>query len=159
MAEVRFYHLVTRTLESVLPVMLERTLARGGRAVVRGGEPARLEALDRLLWTYDEASFLPHGLAGAETDGASHPVWLTTGDDLPNAPNTLFLIDGAMTGPETLAGLEVTALLFDGNDEQATEAARGAWRIVTGAGVKAVYWAEDPARGWVKRAESAAPTS
>ncbi|MEO0624543.1 MAG: DNA polymerase III subunit chi [Pseudomonadota bacterium] len=154
MAEVRFYHLLGRTLEGVLPVMLERTLARGGRAVIRGTEPARLEALNRHLWTYDEASFLPHGLAGAATNAAEQPVWLTADDDLPNDPNTLFLIDGAMADPAVLGAFETTALLFDGNDANATETARDAWRQVTGAGLKAVYWAEDPERGWVKRAES-----
>ncbi|MEM9146889.1 MAG: DNA polymerase III subunit chi [Pseudomonadota bacterium] len=156
MPEVRFYHLVRQTLESVLPVMLTRTLERGGRAVVQGPEAERLEALDRLLWIFDEASFLPHARAGvAPGEPGDHPIWLTTGEERPNAPNTLFLIDGAPVDPATLGQIETTAILFDGNDAAATEAARQAWRMVTSAGLRAVYWAEDPAKGWVRQAESA----
>ena len=45
MGEVRFYHLTERPLEQALPVMLERSLERGWRVVVRGTEPSRIEAL------------------------------------------------------------------------------------------------------------------
>ena len=46
MTEVLFYHLQRAPLERVLPELLERSLARGWRAVVRAGYPARVEALD-----------------------------------------------------------------------------------------------------------------
>ena len=36
--EILFYHLETRTLEQVLPPMLERSLERGWRAVVQAAE-------------------------------------------------------------------------------------------------------------------------
>ena len=61
MTEVRFYHLTRTTLEAALPQMLERTLARGQRAVVMAGSEERVEALNAHLWTYKERSFLPHG--------------------------------------------------------------------------------------------------
>jgi DNA polymerase-3 subunit chi len=155
MTEVRFYHLLERPLEAVLPVMLARCLERGWRAVVRGGNPARLDALDRILWTHDEESFLPHGRAGAAPGApADHPIWLTEGEELPNAPDTLFLIDGAAAGPAALSPFGTVALLFDGTDAAATERARAAWRAVTAAGMHAVYWAEDGRGGWAKRAEA-----
>ncbi len=37
MTEIRFYHLTRATLETALPQMLEKTLERGQRAVVRVG--------------------------------------------------------------------------------------------------------------------------
>ena len=158
MAEVRFYHLTELPLERALPPMLERTLARGQRAVVRGGDAGRLGWLDRHLWTYGDASFLPHGLDG-DPDPARQPVWLTTAPAVPNgAPNgaqALFLVDGAGAATEEMAGMEITAILFDGHDAAAVEAARDQWRAVTGAGLAAVYWAQEGAR-WVKRGESAA---
>lgn len=155
MAEVRFYHLVERSLESVLPPMLGRCLERGWRAVVRGAEPARLEALDRLLWTHPEESFLPHGLAGAAPgEPSDHPVWLTAGAELPNDPSTLFLIDGAEADPATLGRLETVALLFDGADPAAVARARAVWRTVVAAGHRAVYWTEDGRGGWTRKAEA-----
>ena len=153
MAEVRFYHLTQQPLERVLPTMLERTLERGQKAVVRGGHAERLAFLDTHFWTYGDGSFLPHGTA-ADGDGADQPVWLTDKADVPNGAKTLFLIDGAEAGPDEMATMEVTAILFDGHDPVAVDAARGQWRGVTGAGLAAVYWAQEGGR-WVKKHESA----
>ncbi|HSF96996.1 MAG TPA: DNA polymerase III subunit chi [Thermohalobaculum sp.] len=153
MAEVRFYHLTERPLESVLPVLLEKSLERGWRVAVRGTDPARIEALAAHLWTYRDDSFLPHGTA-ADGEAARQPVWLGCDSAVPNAANTLFLIDGAEAGPEEMAAMEVTAVLFDGLDEAAVTRARDQWRAVTGAGLKAVYWAQGDQGAWVKRHEA-----
>jgi DNA polymerase-3 subunit chi len=153
-AEVRFYHLTELPLERALPPMLERTLQRGQRAVVRGTDPGRLQLLDRHLWTYSDESFLPHGLDGDPGPG-HQPVWLTGSAEVPNGARALFLVDGATALPEEMAGMEVTAILFDGHDPAAVEAARGQWRAVTAAGLAAVYWAQDGGR-WIKRSEAAA---
>ena len=61
MTEVLFYHLERQPLDRVLPSLLEKTLERGWKAVVRCGSEQRLEALDLALWTYRDDSFLPHG--------------------------------------------------------------------------------------------------
>ncbi|MFN6943245.1 MAG: DNA polymerase III subunit chi, partial [Parvibaculum sp.] len=60
MTEVLFYHLQNVPLEKVLPQLLEKSLERGWRAIVRAGGPERLEAINSLLWTYSDDSFLPH---------------------------------------------------------------------------------------------------
>ena len=166
MAEVRFYHLTERPLESVLPVMLARSLERGWRALVRGTEPARIEALSQTLWTWREESFLAHG---TPADGAPErqPIWLccqgtNQGTDQgadasvanPNGANALFLIDSAEAGTAELASLEMAAVLFDGLDPAAVERARAQWRRVTEAGLRAVYWAQDDRGAWVKRHET-----
>lgn len=151
-AEVRFYHLTGPPLERTLPVMLERALARGQRAVVRGRDAARLGMLDDQLWIWSDASFLPHGADG-DPDPARQPVWLTTGDAVPNGAVALFLVDGAGATTDEMAAMEVTAILFDGHDPAAVEAARGQWRSVTAAGLAAVYWAQEGGR-WVKKHES-----
>ena len=153
MPEVRFYHLTELPLERVLPTMLQRTLDRGQRAVVRGGHAERLRFLDTLLWTADDAGFLPHGIDG-DPEPARHPVWLTTGDKTPNAASVLFLIDGAGAAAGEMQGMETTAILFDGHDPAAVEAARVQWRAVTDAGLAAVYWAQGAGGRWEKRHEA-----
>ena len=45
----------------MLPELLEKTLARGWKALVRSRERARVEHLDGWLWSYRDESFLPHG--------------------------------------------------------------------------------------------------
>ena len=84
MTDVLFYHLERARLEAVLPDLLEKTLAKGWKAVVRTGAEADVKALDDMLWTWRDDSFLPHG-AGDPNDAASarQPVWLTDGDDNP----------------------------------------------------------------------------
>ena len=153
MAEVRFYHLTEAPLEAALPVMLERTLERGPRAVVRGGHVERLRFLDGLLWTRDEAGFLPHGIDG-DPDADRQPVWLTTQAEIPNGAKTLFLIDGAEAGTGEMSALEITAILFDGHDPAAVEAARNQWRTVTAAKLSAVYWAQSDGGRWIKKHEA-----
>ena len=59
--EVLFYHLEHQPLDRILPNLVERTLERGWRAVVQAGSPERLEAIDALLWTWKDESFIPHG--------------------------------------------------------------------------------------------------
>ncbi|MEM6663743.1 MAG: DNA polymerase III subunit chi [Pseudomonadota bacterium] len=155
MTEVRFYHLTEAPLERALPVMLIRTLERGQRAVVRGGHAERLGFLNGLLWTGGGTGFLPHGMEG-DPDPAHHPVWLTTKDDTPNGANTLFLIDGATASTEEMQARSVTAILFDGHDPAAVDAARDQWREVAAANLTAVYWAQTSTGGWEKKAENAA---
>jgi len=153
MGEVRFYHLTERPLESVLPVMLKRSLDRGWRVVIRGTDPGRIAALDVRLWTYGDSSFLPHGTA-ADGNAARQPIWLCCDQANPNRANTLFLIDGAEAARDELAAMEMVAILFDGHDEAAVALAREQWRQVAGAGQKAVYWAQNDRGAWVKWHES-----
>ena len=136
MAEVLFYQLTASPLEASLPELLERSLARGWRVVLRCGSEAGMAGLDELLWTYAEASFLPHGTARAGR-AELQPVYLTLGDENPNGANVLMLVDGARAAPAEMAGFERACLLFDGNDERAVEAARADWRAVRAAGLPA----------------------
>src|SRR5690606_3775346 len=87
--EVLFYHLERQPLERVLPSLLERTLERGWRAVVQASSDERLEALDAMLWTYRDDSFLPHGTARAGSP-ALQPIFLTTRDETPNDAGVRF---------------------------------------------------------------------
>ncbi len=101
------------SLDQVLPNLLERTLQRGWRAVVQVGTPERVEALDALLWTYADDSFLPHGSA---KDGhpARQPIYLTNGDDNPNGAAVRFLVDGAVAA--AFSGYARLVYIFDGRD-------------------------------------------
>jgi len=96
MTEVRFYHMTRTSLDQALPQMLEKTLERGQRAVVRASSETRVEALSARLWTYNDRAFLPHGTV---KDGRAErqPVWLTAEDAAPNGAEVLFLTDGAQS--------------------------------------------------------------
>jgi DNA polymerase III subunit chi len=146
-AEIGFYHLLTTPVDRALPRLLERARAQGYRMVVRAASPDRVEHLNSVLWTYDEASFLPHGSA-RDGDAANQPIWLTDGNDNPNAATMLVLVDSAEPGDLT-PYLRI-ADLFDGSDEAAVEAARGRWRRLKAAGHTLTYWQQTGA-GWEKK--------
>lgn len=148
MTEILFYHLERASLDGVLPGLLEKTLQRGWRAVVRAGSRERVEVLDGHLWTYRDETFLPHAAGG---DGARQPVWLTDGDDVPNDPQILFLVDGAEAALEAIDPLERCVMIFDGNDEDARARARSFWKAAAGAGHDATYWRQSPEGRWEKQ--------
>ena len=148
MTEVAFYHLTRSPLEAALPKLLEKTLEAGKRAVVRVSSPERAEFLNGVLWTYDPASWLPHGSA---QDGAGElqPVWLTNGDDNPNAATFLFLADGAEC-PD-MAAYERCFELFDGTRDDAVQAARAHWKAYKDLGLDLTYWQQTDSGGWQKK--------
>lgn len=147
MAEVLFYHLEQRPLDAVLPVLLEKTLERGWRAVVEVGSLERAQALDTLLWTYRDDTFLPHGLAGDALD-PEQPVLLTTGSENPNGANVRFYADRAV--PQSVAGYDRVIYLFSGHDPDAVTEARAAWRALQ-EGNDVTYWQQDANGRWAKR--------
>jgi DNA polymerase-3 subunit chi len=149
MTEVLFYHLEHQPLERVLPSLVEKTLERGWRAVVQAGSEERVEALDSLLWTYREESFLPHGTKG---DGSptQQPVYLTTLDDNPNGATVRFLVDGAET--VDLTAYTRIVYLFEGRDASAVSRARQQWTGAKAAGCDVTYWQQSPEGRWEKEA-------
>ncbi|MDQ2860403.1 MAG: DNA polymerase III subunit chi [Pseudomonadota bacterium] len=147
--EVWFYHLERATLDQVIPGLLEKTLARGWRALVRSSDPAHIEHLDSWLWAFRDQSFLPHGLAG-EAGAPRQPILLTTTHDNANGANALFLVDGAEPGD--LSPFERCILIFDGRDETALRTARARWPAFKAAGHPVTYWKQGESRGWEKQA-------
>jgi DNA polymerase-3 subunit chi len=147
-AEVLFYHLTQTPLERTLPELLEKSLQRGWRVLVKGGDADRLTFLDGVLWTYRDNSFLPHGVAG---EGAEHqPIYLTVDDDEPNNANVLFLVDDASYPFDKMNEFDRVCLFFDGNDPNAVSAARANWTAVAEAKLPAKYWAQEDGR-WTQK--------
>jgi DNA polymerase-3 subunit chi len=147
--DVFFYHLEHQPLDRVLPSLLEKTLARGWRAVVQVGNEERLEAIDHMLWTYTDDSFLPHGTAriGHSSD---QPVYLTTTDETPNGAGVRFLVDGAEA--REFAGAERFVYVFDGNDADAVALARSQWKAAKAAGCAVTYWQQSQSGRWEQKA-------
>jgi DNA polymerase-3 subunit chi len=148
MTEVVFYHLQNQPLERVLPELLEKCLERKWRAVVQVGSEERRDALDAHLWTYRDDGFLPHGTA-KDGNTAAQPVWLTAGDENPNAASVRFLADGAEAANYT--DYQRVVLLFDGNDPDAVGRARSQWSAAKSAGHDATYWQQSERGRWEKK--------
>ena len=146
--EVWFYHLERTALDQALPELLEKTVAKGWRALVRSTLKDRLEHLDNWLWAWRDDAFLAHGLAD-EPDAARQPILLTLAEDNLNRADALFLIDGA--DEDRFEGYQRCIDLFDGRDESAVAAARNRWKKARARGLPVTYWRQGE-RGWEKQA-------
>jgi DNA polymerase-3 subunit chi len=142
--ETLFYHLERRSLEDILPGLVEKSLQRGWRAAIKTDSSERSDALDSLLWTYDDQSFLPHAQLG-DGEAAGQPVLISVEEGNPNSAQIVFYVGGAQPADwSRLADLARVVLLFDGRDAQALAGARAAWKDARDAGHDVTYWKETP---------------
>jgi DNA polymerase-3 subunit chi len=144
--EIRFYHLERRRVDQALPTLLERALEESRRVLVRASSEEMVAALNERLWTYDDASFLPHGAAG-DGDPMEQPIFLTSELDNPNAATMLVQLSGADSS-EADDAFDLVVLMFDGRDEAALAQARGEWRRLKDRGRTISYWRESDEGGW-----------
>jgi DNA polymerase-3 subunit chi len=147
-----FYHLTRRPMEDTLSMLLGKARQAGWRVLVQGTSEARMDWLDEKLWLGPEEGFLPHGRAGGPHD-ALQPVLLSTEAQRPNGATCVMSVDGAPVAPEDVSALERVCVLFDGNDGDALQVARGQWKNLKDAGVQAEYWSEESG-SWEKKAQT-----
>ena len=134
----------------MLPTLVEKALERGWKIVVQAASDERVDALDAHFWTYRDDAFLPHGTA-RDGDASEHPVLITTADHNPNGANVRFLVDGVGL-PGDAAAYHRIVLLFDGEDPDALEAARGKWTEAKNSGFEVTYWQPDEKGRWQRKA-------
>ena len=149
MTDVRFYHLTVKRLEQALPEIVAKALERKYRVLVKAGSRERVEVLDTALWTYDPASFLPHGYVKDGTE-ADQPVFLTDEDVNPNNANVLILTDGAAS--DDVGRFTLACEIFDGNDDNAVQAARGRWKQYKEQGHTIAYYQQGDGGKWEQKA-------
>ena len=147
MSEILFYHLEGQPLERVLPVLVEKSLERGWHVVIETGSEERAEAIDNLLWTYRDDSFLPHARAGGDADNLQ-PVLITTRPHNPNNAQVRFFVDRAV--PQSGDGYERIVFMFSGHDPDAVTEARAAWKALRD-GNAVTYWQQDGNGKWAKK--------
>jgi len=148
MTEIFFYHLQKTNFEEALPLLLEKTLELGKRAIVKVGSSAYAERLDTHLWNYQKDSWLPHGI---DTDSYSEcqPIWLTTIDENPIGATFLFFADGAHSAD--VSAFERCFELFDGNDRSHLTRARDLWQSYKNAGHDLKYLMQSDDGKWVEK--------
>ena len=145
--DVGFYHLTQQPLDAVLPRLLEKAYAAGHRILVHCANGEQLKQLDEHLWTYEDASFLPHG----SDDKALQPVLLTTSqDERANQPDLLAALAGLDL--DRIGDFPRVLYLFEESDAQALAAARKAWTTLKDReGVTRAYWQQDERGRWQKK--------
>ena len=148
MAEYWFYHLEASTLEGVLPGLLEKTLEKGWRALVKMPE-AQLTELDSFLWTFRDDAFLPHG-RDDEPLADAQPILLTATAKAAGGKDCVLLIDGAEVAD--MSGVSRVIVMINGRNSDDVTRERSRWKKLSDAGVSLAYFQQDERGSWVKKA-------
>jgi len=135
-------------MESVLPDLLEKTLAKGWRALVKVPED-RLKYLDEFLWTYTDQSFLPHGRDDQPLSEAQ-PIRLSATATATGAvtAEAVFLLEGMHI--DDLSGATRCITLINGRSDEAVASARAQWKALKGQDADISYWKQDERGAWSK---------
>ncbi|MEM1106744.1 MAG: DNA polymerase III subunit chi [Pseudomonadota bacterium] len=142
-----FYHLETTGPERAAGPLLEKCLERGWRVLAVSADANRRAALDEGLWTYSQASFLPHGQAEAEgLDPARQPVLIAGDLNNQNAAEALLLLDAAEA--PTDAPFARCMVMFEGADTETRKVARAQFKAAKDAGHTCRYFQQTPQGGW-----------
>ena len=142
--QVNFRNLGGRPLELWVAYLAAEYFSAGTNVLIRASNDERVRSLDQSLWTFDRASFLPHG---TEPDGQAdrQPVLITAADTNPNHAKALVLVDHNVA-PDG-EGWDSIDYVFERNDPAAREAARQQWRLWREQGHEPIYWETDN-QGW-----------
>ena len=149
MTSVQFYHLTATPLERALPKLLEKAVASGMRTLLLADSEAYAKRLNELLWTYDPASFLPHG-GTDEPNPQTQPILVSASSKAENEAALLVVTNGAI--PDNYADFQRIIDIFDGNNPQAVEAARSRWTQYKKGQHELAYMRQTEAGGGEKKA-------
>jgi len=149
--EYWFYHLEASTLEDVLPGLLEKVRERGWSALIKLGSDSeeRLAELDQYLWTFKDASFLPHG-RDDEPLADQQPILLTATAETAGGKDCVLLLDGAELAD--MAGVTRAIVMINGRNSDDVTRERARWKKLSGAGSSLAYFQQDERGSWVKKA-------
>ncbi len=151
--EVMFYHLQPQPLERVLPALLQKTLQRGWRALVRCGNPLRVRPLSDAIWTWRDESFIPHGTL-EDGNAEMQPILVVEDNfaEVPNVANILFLVEGAQPREEDYDRFERICVLFPDADAALKDKARALWKSLKERdGLALTYWQQDARGRWERK--------
>lgn len=143
-----FYHLENASIESVLPFLLEKSLEKGWRCLVKC-QPDQLEYLDGFLWTFQDRSFLPHG-RDDEPLAELNPILLSCTLDEAEGADVVLLLDG--TDVSDLTGVSRCIFMINGQNSDDVQNARARWARLKKSGQTLSYYQQDERGRWAKKA-------
>ena len=137
MSKTTIYFVETKTEEQPIAVCqcVEHFYERGKRVQIVADSSLAAQRLDHLLWTFAQASFIPHriGLSNQAGKAAVEPVIITIGA-IPSEGVTVLVCDGAV-GLELMERYEdvVHFVLLD--DAEKRQESRSMWQVVRDKGI------------------------
>lgn len=146
--EYWFYHLEGSTIENVLPDLLEKTLAKGWRALVKLPQD-KLAEMDDHLWTFRDDSFLPHGQDN-EPMADWQPVLLSADLNTAKGFDAIFLLGGADI--DEVQEASRIMVMINGRSEAEIMLERKRWKALKETGATLSYYQQNGQGRWEKKA-------
>jgi len=113
--------------------LAEKACEQGLRVAVRTAGPAETAALDELMWTFSDRSFVPHAVWPAEPAVAGHTPVLIASGATPDSHCDVLINLGHEGPPEPGRYARICEIV--GADEDARRHARARWRSYSDAGL------------------------
>ncbi len=138
---IDFYHLTTKMIEQVLPVLMEKSLALG-KVLMRVPNAETAEYFDKFLWSYNDEGWIPHSLKDFP-EASRQPLLITDTDDNLNNAVILFAVSSVHIDIKKLIEnkeFERVLVVFSDADLPAKEAARSLWSTASELECEHNYW-------------------
>jgi DNA polymerase III subunit chi len=144
MSVTSLYFVETKTEEQPIAVcqVVEHFHEQGRRIQVVVDSAVAAQRLDHLLWTFAQASFIPHRI-GLPTQAATvEPVIITIGE-VPVAAARVLVCDGSV-GLEFMQHYEVVVHFVLLDDSEKRQESRSLWQTARDKGIRASHVAYAP---------------
>lgn len=144
--EYNFYSVIPENLPSSVARLSEKAYLSGEHATLFAEDPEYLELLDKVLWTFSSAAFIPHG-----TEDIGHPeqqaVWLTTSCENRNNSSIAILVNSFEVA--NWEDLHFSKIIFMFSDHL-SQSAINLFELLQKNHGSVNYWNQTP-KGWVKK--------
>ena len=145
--EYSFYHHEASTIESTLPQLLEKSIKKNWRALVKT-QIDYLPELDDFLWSFKTDSFLPHG-RDDQPKMEHHPIVISSSAKIADNFQIVFLLKGSYV--DNLNDVERCVIFIDGRSEESICNERNRWQKLKGKGAKLNYYQQNANGEWIKK--------
>ena len=98
--------------------LTEKAYLRDLKVVLLGDTPADVEAIDALLWTFSERSFVPHDIHGSRPPGPCTTSAVQLTQDLDHVGTADLLVNVSTRLPSRLDRFARIAEIIDADDER-----------------------------------------
>ncbi len=150
MTEIRFYHLQRKTINQALPEILNKIYSMGKKVIVKTADDKKATDIDKLLWSYQDTSFLPHGKAKDLENASKQPILITTEDQNLNSAEILILLDSVTS--DYINDYDICCEIFDGNNQDALNQARQHWKEYKELDIfDLVYYQQSETGAWAEK--------
>ena len=149
MLHIGFYQLGDASVNDVVLMLIQKAHCTGNKVLIFCPNPAAA-AIDDALWSYEQKSWLPHGLDSAP--GAElASVWVSSDmSSNPISADHVMLLHGAE--PDSWADFERGFVIFDSKSDVQLQQARSQWqRWKTQSEIELAYFTQTADGGWEQK--------